>query len=349
MAYDKIVDSTRLDAALKSTADAIRAKTGGMAEIAWDADTGFASEVEGISVGVSGNSPYYEVSQTISIRAVTNVICIEPTYYRLTITDFRRRGTQGTYASVAELTLYDADGNNIAAYDGSQLYSANSYTTSSESPASAFDGDVSTFWHSVHSGDTASTTNWLQVGLSNPPEIVSFGITPRKDYGFDVPYRFYLSVSDDGTTWNVVDAYTATDGWALGEERKFDIVSQNAIMLYNGVQLPKIPADALASYPYALILHVLSQKKYYLVFSDAPYYYDSSITVLITNSNTVANYNLFTADAGMETGWTFDKNANYRHTLSDTIKLVWSNYDIPNGSATATEIYFEGSDPILSE
>lgn len=29
--------------------------------------------------------------------------------------------------------------------------------------------------------------------------------------------------------------------------------------------------------------------------------------------------------------------------------ILWSNHDIPKGSATATEIYFEGSEPVPAE
>lgn len=49
MAYDKIVDSAKLDAAMMVTADAIRAKTGKVDKIIWDSDVGFAAEIDGIS------------------------------------------------------------------------------------------------------------------------------------------------------------------------------------------------------------------------------------------------------------------------------------------------------------
>ncbi len=49
MAFDKLVDSAKLDGALKSTADAIRAKTGGTENIPWSETDGFKSAVEGIS------------------------------------------------------------------------------------------------------------------------------------------------------------------------------------------------------------------------------------------------------------------------------------------------------------
>ncbi len=49
MAYDKIIDSAKLDGALSATADAIRAKAGGTTKIAWNETNGFAEAVGNIS------------------------------------------------------------------------------------------------------------------------------------------------------------------------------------------------------------------------------------------------------------------------------------------------------------
>ena len=51
MAYDKIVDSTQLDAAMSYTANRIRNKTGGTNQIAWDSAKGFGDAVDAISGG----------------------------------------------------------------------------------------------------------------------------------------------------------------------------------------------------------------------------------------------------------------------------------------------------------
>ncbi|MBE6626106.1 MAG: hypothetical protein E7628_02840 [Ruminococcaceae bacterium] len=55
MAYDKIIDSAKLNSAMTATANAIRVKTGGTETIEWDESTGFASAVETIGGG-SGNN-----------------------------------------------------------------------------------------------------------------------------------------------------------------------------------------------------------------------------------------------------------------------------------------------------
>lgn len=51
MAYDKVVDSAALEAALKASADAIRGKTGGSGSIPWDAVKGFADAIAAIETG----------------------------------------------------------------------------------------------------------------------------------------------------------------------------------------------------------------------------------------------------------------------------------------------------------
>ena len=51
MAFDKVVDSAKLDAGMTATANAIRGKTGGTDPIAWDESTGFKTAVEGITSG----------------------------------------------------------------------------------------------------------------------------------------------------------------------------------------------------------------------------------------------------------------------------------------------------------
>lgn len=51
MAYDKVVDSAQLNAALTATANAIREKAGNSDACPWDASTGFASLISAIQAG----------------------------------------------------------------------------------------------------------------------------------------------------------------------------------------------------------------------------------------------------------------------------------------------------------
>ena len=54
MAYDKVVDSAQLNAALTATANAIREKAGNSDACLWDASTGFASLIAAIQAGGGG-------------------------------------------------------------------------------------------------------------------------------------------------------------------------------------------------------------------------------------------------------------------------------------------------------
>lgn len=115
---------------------------------------------------------------------------------------------------------------------------------------------------------------------------------------------------------------------------------------YNGVVLPEIPADVLVEYPYAFIGFVASTGKYQILASADPMYFDTSAAKLTRqNSNTEP----FLYCSGSDTTWTAGTSGNYGWTIDSDRQLVWSNHDIPNGSADATEIYFEGSEPVLAE
>lgn len=56
MAFDKVVDSAQLDAAMTYTANRIRNKTGGTDQIMWDSAKGFGDAVDAISSG--GGNPF---------------------------------------------------------------------------------------------------------------------------------------------------------------------------------------------------------------------------------------------------------------------------------------------------
>ena len=57
MAYDKVVDSAALDAAMTYTANRIRNKTGGTNQIAWDSAKGFGDAVDAITGGSQESDP----------------------------------------------------------------------------------------------------------------------------------------------------------------------------------------------------------------------------------------------------------------------------------------------------
>lgn len=68
MAFDKVIDSTQLDAAMSYTADRIRAKTGGTDQMAWDSTKGFGDAVDAIS---SGGGADHSVEDAIITRSIS--------------------------------------------------------------------------------------------------------------------------------------------------------------------------------------------------------------------------------------------------------------------------------------
>lgn len=72
MAYDKVVDSAALDAAMTYTANRIRNKTGGTDQIAWDSAKGFGDAVDAITGGGADHSVEDAIIQRTISGAYSN-------------------------------------------------------------------------------------------------------------------------------------------------------------------------------------------------------------------------------------------------------------------------------------
>ena len=121
---------------------------------------------------------------------------------------------------------------------------------------------------------------------------------------------------------------------------------------YNGVLLPEIFADVLAQYPYAWIRKNTTTGYYNLILTALqPYLYTDGTSIAYGSgtSTTCVSYNIAISSAESATEWTYVNKEDTWHGLDSARTVLWSNHDIPNGSATATEIYFEGSEPVLAE
>ena len=119
---------------------------------------------------------------------------------------------------------------------------------------------------------------------------------------------------------------------------------------YNYVKLPSIPADVLAVYPYCWIRKHITNDQYQLIFAQYPWYFDGAeVCCSGGNSATEPWYNVPISTAGSAASWEFFKNATGTFVVDANRPVFWSNYDIPNGSADATEIYFKGSEPVIVE
>ena len=122
---------------------------------------------------------------------------------------------------------------------------------------------------------------------------------------------------------------------------------------YNGVLLPELPLGVLEQYPYCWIRNNTTSGYYDLMLSDVPFYYLPSDGGVKEGNLVVGKpwYRVPIATAETATAWG-DNTSNNTFSgwgVDSARTILWSNHDIPNGSATATEIYFEGSEPVLAE
>lgn len=118
----------------------------------------------------------------------------------------------------------------------------------------------------------------------------------------------------------------------------------SGLWYYNGVLLPEIPAGVLAEYPYVFIGLIQSTGKYQILASTQPMYFAD---VYIRRQNNNSEPFLYCVE-GDET-WSSGTSGNYGWNVDSDRIIIWSNHDIPNGSATATDIYFYASDPVPAE
>ena len=75
MAFDKVVDSAQLDAAMTYTANRIRNKTGDTNQIIWDSAKGFGDAVDAISSG--GGNPFEALEYLETFRLSSNLTTTE--------------------------------------------------------------------------------------------------------------------------------------------------------------------------------------------------------------------------------------------------------------------------------
>lgn len=111
---------------------------------------------------------------------------------------------------------------------------------------------------------------------------------------------------------------------------------------YNNVLLPTIPS--FKEEPYVIMLQGISNGVYSIFYSTNPWYFYSTDAYPSTVNNDGDNCDSFKLTS---IGWSVNKlGANDYILLGSNNIIVWSNHDIHKGSATATDIYFKGTEPI---
>lgn len=132
----------------------------------------------------------------------------------------------------------------------------------------------------------------------------------------------------------------AADIYLPASEPKTEKPADPARFYYNGVNLPKIPEDLLAQYPYAWIRENNNARFYDLLMSDTPFYFNSSTMNEGAGAANKPYYRIPAADAGSATEWTnYGEHTYYNYSINSTSTVLWTNHNIPNGSATASSIY----------
>lgn len=114
---------------------------------------------------------------------------------------------------------------------------------------------------------------------------------------------------------------------------------------YNGVLLPEIPSDILAEYPYCWIRNNTTTGYYDLVAGKNVWYFNSNM--YCQNGNDIKWYVISINGYENATEWTFNKDTTGNFGIDGSRTVMWSNHNVPNGSATSTTIYFYGTEPNL--
>ena len=114
---------------------------------------------------------------------------------------------------------------------------------------------------------------------------------------------------------------------------------------YNGVLLPKLPAEA-ASYPYRWIRNNANSGYYDLIMSVNPFYFDS--TRLTDGGSGDVWYRISRSTATSASDWGAQVSNSYSGwTVNTNQPVMWSSHDVPT-SKGATTVYFEGSNPVAA-
>jgi hypothetical protein len=116
---------------------------------------------------------------------------------------------------------------------------------------------------------------------------------------------------------------------------------------YNGILLPDIPEDVLAEYPYCWIRRDGSKKNYDLIFGKQPWYFNGMTAIVCEGEKLYYSIPIETASDATE--WTNETHTSSNFAITSLYWVMWSNHDIPKGSATATGVYCFGSEPIPAD
>ena len=121
--------------------------------------------------------------------------------------------------------------------------------------------------------------------------------------------------------------------------------------LYNGVRLPILPSADASQYEYFWIRKDTKNGYYDLLCGNLqPWYSPSDPGIRYgTSTGFVKWYQIAISTAETATAWAIKSSTDTWFGVDDNRSVLWSNHDIPNGSASSINIYFEGTAPVLTD
>lgn len=127
-------------------------------------------------------------------------------------------------------------------------------------------------------------------------------------------------------------------------EPKAEPSQKSGFCMYNGVRLPEIPADVLATHPYAWIR---LRSNYYHLFLTVGKWYGNSSYVYHDDTEPIKYYRIPVSEVANATEWEyFEDNTSTSWNVSGA---QWFNQNIPYDSPTATSWQFVGTPAVPIE
>lgn len=128
--------------------------------------------------------------------------------------------TNNTGPSCAELAFHSTVGGANLCTGGAAMSS--SQYNSSYPGTNAFDGNASTIWAGVNTGDNAGSWLGYDLGAGVSASVLEVVFTPRPDVGYadQSPSVAHVQWSDDGLAWTTYWDFTAS-GWTAGVAKTF--------------------------------------------------------------------------------------------------------------------------------
>lgn len=359
MPYDKVIDSAKLETAITATADAIRAKTGSTDKIPWDADTGMSGAVESIATGIEPTGTLnitdngtYDVTEYASAEVAVPDSGTSGPFCVVSVTEGERKGV-GPVVNIAAAVSVETPSGVEYYYNHEQLpeipadvvenypyltIMRNASTSVIRMAASTAKGYVHTTEEGEHRFTIPTTESvwrmdadltaggWVLVGQSTSSWFGTNGSGSWTPWwaNYDIP-----NGSPD-----------ATEVYLPAMEAETEAPAEPTHFYYGGMRFPKLPSD-FDGLPYLLIKKNPNASTYQLMGCATKMWRNPSKDANTTNAiDQNAGSLTYCNIAPGDESWGVVSSGNYYSTYDF---IVWSNFNIPEGTQNATTIHYYGT------